>query len=79
MIYEDWFEQNPNSEECPEFIYPIEITLDDGTIETINSEEELDEVFEDCYGDGFGGDSEEFLMDDKRASSKSVLKRVKAD
>lgn len=44
-----WYEANPNSSEDPTIEFPITVILEDGTEETINNEEELDDLFEDCY------------------------------
>jgi len=52
-IYE-FYEENPDSDEDPTLTYPIDVVLEDGTTATVNNEDELEEVFEECLGDGFG-------------------------
>ena len=47
---EDWYVQNPDTEEDPTLAYPIEVTLvEDGSVVTINSDEEFEEIIEDCF------------------------------
>jgi len=50
LIFENWFEQNPNDTLDPELVFPIEVTLEDGTIQSLNSEEELEILLEECFG-----------------------------
>ena len=45
-----WFEANPNSEDFPTFTYPIEVIVDEAT-QTVNSDEELEALFEECEED----------------------------
>lgn len=55
-IFYDWFEENEDEEEetYPTFEYPLTvILLEDSTTLVINDDEELDELFEDCYDDFF--------------------------
>jgi len=33
-----------------DFVYPLSVTLEDGSEATINSDEEFDELYNDCYG-----------------------------
>ena len=44
----DWYEENPDSEERPNFQYPIDIIYEDGTTGTINNEDEMDAIKENC-------------------------------
>ena len=48
MILDAFYLANPDVDEEPEFIYPIEIRYEDGVIETINSEAELDLAEDNC-------------------------------
>jgi hypothetical protein len=52
---EQWYENNPDSMSMPQIKYPITIKID-GKTKTINSEEELDKLFESMY-DGCDFDS----------------------
>ncbi|MCP3929756.1 MAG: hypothetical protein GY705_11720 [Bacteroidetes bacterium] len=48
-IMRNWKENNPDSEERPTFVFPIEVEMtEDETIVTVNSEEELVEIIEGC-------------------------------
>ena len=46
---EDWYEANPNSTEDPTLQYPVNILLEDSTAVTLNNDDELDELIEDCF------------------------------
>ncbi|MEO1712349.1 MAG: hypothetical protein AAFU60_03350, partial [Bacteroidota bacterium] len=43
-----WYEANPNSDERPSFVYPLEVVIPEGTTETVNSQEELKFLYEYC-------------------------------
>ncbi len=43
-----WFEANPDSDQKPELIYPIEIIYEDGTVKELMSEDELINAKSDC-------------------------------
>ena len=43
-----WYEANPNADERPSFVYPLEVIIPEGTTETVNSEDELKSLFEYC-------------------------------
>ena len=44
-----WKEENPDAEEKPSVVYPIEVELsEDGTIVTVNSKDELKELKQTC-------------------------------
>ena len=71
QLIETWYEQNPESEECPTPNFPIDIITSDMDTVAINSEMELDNVIEECFGDegygdghGGGGDDDEDKDDD---------------
>jgi|GEM_PF-377052 len=47
----DWYSANPESEEEPTFQYPISVTMTaDGSIVTVTSDDQLNLLFEGCYG-----------------------------
>ena len=46
----NWYENNPDSDDDPTFEFPIEVDLE-GEIITVNDEEALEELFEECEGD----------------------------
>jgi len=46
-----WFKANPESEEEPLPVFPINVILKDGTTKSIDSEEGIEELEKDCYGD----------------------------
>ncbi len=46
----DWYEANPESDEKPELQFPLNVEFDDETM-TINSEEELRELKQECWRD----------------------------
>ena len=46
----DWYEANPDSEEKPELQFPVNVEFDDETV-TVNSEEELRELKQECWRD----------------------------
>ncbi|MFK7908273.1 MAG: hypothetical protein AB8B69_24295 [Chitinophagales bacterium] len=51
-IFYDWFEANEDEveETYPTFEYPLTVViLEDSTTQVINSDEELDELFEECF------------------------------
>lgn len=50
----DYYDANPDSDEDPTLAYPVNVTLEDGTPATVNNDDELEELFEECFGDGFG-------------------------
>jgi hypothetical protein len=52
-IYNTWFEQNPNANTCPTVVYPLSVTLEDGTTHTVASEDELIVLIEDCLDLGW--------------------------
>lgn len=49
-IYRAWLADNPGATERPPFDYPIEVTLtEDGSVVTVNSQEELRALWQDCH------------------------------
>jgi hypothetical protein len=45
-----WHQNNPGQRPHPQFVFPITVTLADGTIVTVNSREELRALKQDCRG-----------------------------
>ena len=43
-----WKEANPESEERPSLVFPLEVLLDDGTTQLVESEEDLQALRESC-------------------------------
>lgn len=70
---EGWYEANPNDEGDIEVQYPFSVTLADGTVQEINSEEEFDELFIECYGDECRNGNDILLGGAKTAASKVVI------
>ena len=54
-------ENNPSSEEDPTLEFPIEVTDEEGNVISVANEDELDELFDECYGDE--DDEYEFCFD----------------
>ena len=48
---EAWYDANPESEEDPLPVYPFDVTLEDGTTQTVSNEMEEEMLWETCYGD----------------------------
>ena len=48
VLIRQWYADNPDATEKPELVYPIEIEYQDGTIEIINSQDELQAAREGC-------------------------------
>ena len=44
-----WYEANPDSKERPVLKYPVDVTLSDGTIMTINDADQMHTLVKDCY------------------------------
>jgi len=58
-IYSDWFEVNPDSAQEPEFIFPLEVTVEDSDqILELNSYEELERLENFCQSDDDGNNDE---------------------
>ncbi|MCG8702446.1 MAG: hypothetical protein MI922_30625, partial [Bacteroidales bacterium] len=49
---DSWFEANMESEEFPEYVFPVTITLEDGTEQVINSDDDLYELYDACFEGG---------------------------
>jgi len=48
IVIKNWYEENPNSEFNWNFQYPVDIILNNGTIISINSLNELDMLKQEC-------------------------------
>jgi hypothetical protein len=48
MEIKDWYKEHPDVKKRPALQYPVDIKYKDGTVVTINNEEELIEAKEDC-------------------------------
>ncbi len=44
----DWKKANTNATSRPQLVFPISITLEDGSVQTVNTKEELRAIKEDC-------------------------------
>lgn len=49
-VIDAYYDAHPESDEIPTFDYPIEVTLTDGTVQSVGSDDELDALFDECYG-----------------------------
>ncbi|MFT4664596.1 MAG: hypothetical protein ACI8YQ_000830 [Polaribacter sp.] len=58
----EYYEANPDSDEDPTLGYPVNVVLEDGTPATVNNDDELEELFEECFGDGFGLVNQEVVV-----------------
>ena len=45
----EWYDDNPDSEGRPQMEYPVEISFEDGSLTTINSEDEMRETKDSCF------------------------------
>ena len=48
LLIKEWKANNPNAEEKPELLFPYDVRLRNGTVSTVESEEDLAELKEDC-------------------------------
>lgn len=55
MAIRDWKENNPDATEHPTIQFPYDVTLQDGTVVTVNSEEDVQTLLEECTPDGPNG------------------------
>ncbi len=82
---EAWFEANPNTDAYITFQFPISVTLtEDGSVVTVNSEEELSALYETCYGCLVDGSGFAIAQQQNKATEvvvkrhKEVKKQVKS-
>ena len=56
LIYslQEWKESNPDATERPSFVFPIEVLSQDGEVISVDSEEELKELKQECEVNYFG-------------------------
>lgn len=48
QLVREWKQNNPDAEERPQFVFPVDVEMEDGTIVTVNSAEELQALKEEC-------------------------------
>lgn len=48
IAIKEWYEANPDVDQRPTLVYPVDIVFEDGTTASVNNEEELEEEKEDC-------------------------------
>ncbi len=53
QIVDDWFIANEDSEEYPDFVYPIQILDETDNLVTVYNAEELDDLEDECYDEDF--------------------------
>ncbi len=44
----EWYENNSGEEEAPQLQYPVDVLFEDGTTQTVNSDEELRMAYGEC-------------------------------
>lgn len=66
-----WYDANPDVKERPQLQYPVNIIFKDGTIKTINNEEELKSAYEEC------GDKDRDDDDDKDGILNKLRDRLR--
>lgn len=50
LAIDNWYDQNPDSDDDPTLVFPIELTLvEDGTVVSVQNEDELELIIEDCF------------------------------
>jgi hypothetical protein len=50
-VVDTWYDAHPNVEEEVKLVFPFDVTLEDGTVQTISNEDELDALIDECGGD----------------------------
>ena len=50
-VVDAWYDAHPNVEEEVKLVFPFDVTLEDGTVQTISNEDELDALIDECGGD----------------------------
>lgn len=51
QLIREWKQNNPDAEERPTIAFPHDVELPDGTIVTVNGQEDIRAILEDCIGD----------------------------
>lgn len=46
----DWYDAHPDSDQRPAFVFPVEVVFYDGTLQTVNDQEEMGALWENCEG-----------------------------
>ena len=49
-LFEEWFQNNPDTMEFPEVAYPFDVKFEDGSTETIDNEEAFLALMDQCFG-----------------------------
>lgn len=60
---DNYFETNPDAEAYPTVIFPITVKKEDGTEVQVNSEEELCDLFHECWGDDDEDEVDDYFRD----------------
>ena len=47
----DWYDANPNSDQRPSLVFPVDVVFNDGTIQTIEDNDAMKALWEDCDGE----------------------------
>jgi invasion protein IalB len=55
MAYREWHQSNPNATERPSIAFPYDVTLQDGSVITVNSQDDIQALLEECAPDGAEG------------------------
>jgi len=58
-----WISNNPNSNDWPGIAFPISVTMADGSIQHVADDEELCDLYLECYGDELADDGYFDLID----------------
>lgn len=48
VLIREWYAANPDTEDRPDLVYPVQITFEDGSTVTVNSDEEMLRARETC-------------------------------
>ena len=76
MTIDNWYDQNPDSDDDPTLVYPIEVTLmEDGSVVTVNDDDELEEIIEECFGCFFGDTNNMVAGNDKAILTAMTIKQ----
>ena len=65
---ETWYDANEDTagdDEFPTLNYPVTVTLEDGTVETVNDDDTMEDLFEDCFEDEDWDDDDDDDDDDE--------------
>lgn len=48
VLIREWYVANPDTEDRPDLLYPVQVTFEDGSVVTVNSDEEMLRARETC-------------------------------